>query len=170
MIYSMLSSGASNIFDIVEFVNIEHIFFFNKLLMSFRIGLISPFLQNQLCTFFHLDLKGVLSCSLYFLHSVLLSVEHFLGFDDLTAWIFHEKVLDRIVRVNRVVRLEETTIACLVGHLTLGWTLTDWTLRGKCCNCRRLINILQRLRFDMLLSFDLLVIEQKFGEICVRLS
>ena len=104
----------------------------DHLFMALGIGLIASFFEDQLSAFLQFVLKGLLTGTFHFFHSVLLPLQHFLSLHELTIAILRKKGIDCVVRVDRLLTVEKATpIGCLVEGSLAAWRLLIRVNRGQ---------------------------------------
>ena len=97
VILDVLAALGSLLFQRFEVVLSVETLILKVLLMAFGVRLVAALVKDQLGCLFHCDIDSFLSRSLHFLNAVLLTLEHFLGLDNLPALVFQQEGANVIV-------------------------------------------------------------------------
>ena len=97
VILDVLAALGSLLFQRFEVVLSVETLILKVLLMAFGVRLVAAFVKDQLGCLFHCDIDGFLPRSLHFLNTVLLTLEYFLGLDNLPALVFQQEGANIIV-------------------------------------------------------------------------
>ena len=131
-------------------------------------GLVLALFKDELGAFIHSDDQGFLTGSFHLLDTVLLFLENLLGLHDLTARVFHQEVLDRVVCIDRVLAGDEASLILVVPRgLALSHSLE------VASNIRHvawiLVGVRHRLSVALALLLVLLVHKNELSHIRINL-
>ena len=84
----------------LEFLVAVIVLFLDHFGVTLRVRLILTLLEDEPCTLLHSDAEGVLTSSLDFLDTILLSLKHLLGLYDSATLVLNEEVVDGVVAID----------------------------------------------------------------------
>lgn len=94
----------------LEFLVAVIVLFLDHFGVTLRVRLILTLLEDEPCTLLHSDAEGVLTSSLDFLDTILLSLKHLLGLYDSATLVLNEEVVDGVVAIDRVIAVKESSV------------------------------------------------------------
>ena len=94
----------------LEFLVAVIVLFLDHFGVTLRVRLILTLLEDEPCTLLHSDAEGVLTSSLDFLDTILLSLKHLLSLYDSATLVLNEEVVDGVVAIDRVIAVKESSV------------------------------------------------------------
>ena len=168
-IESRLPLLSSPLIEMIKFINAIFLVLLHHLAVPFHIRVVLALLEDQFGAFLHGDLDGTLTGPFHLLDTVVLAVENLLRLHDLSVVVPHEEVLDRVVRVDRVMALQEAPCILFMRDDHAAWRLFTEGDLGAGEAVGRVIRIVHRLSLKAALLRICGRIEHESGQVGIRL-
>ena len=113
----------------LEFLVAVIVFLLDHFGVALRVRLILALLEDEPSTLLHSDAEGVLTSTLDFLDTVLLSLKHLLGLDDSATLVLDQEVVYGVVAIDRVIAVKESSV--LAGLVSVSDALRRVLHQGR---------------------------------------